>query len=333
MAYDDLADDVTNPFLGNVYHTLDHKVNVYPGATAHNYRQNTVTAESFYQVISEAPTTEEDYVYIYYDNHGGPGILGTPVGDYITTIPLDDALNALRCKNCLFGIEACYSGSLAQEFTATKVATITAANDQESSYAAVYDPTLGTYLSNEFTNYWIDFVAESPSQTVGQLFEDLKKNTEGSHVMYYGDESLKELTIDLFMGTPNKVQKRSAVKVASKDSQRVASEKTLSKLAAEHEKPTVRAKARLEILRRRAQTEKLDAVLDMLVKYLDPKNYEKIMSDKSAAYTPAYYEIVKIFSNRFGEINPDDFGRFFVLKALAASHPKNEIVKAIFAVL
>ena len=49
-----------------------------------------------------------------------------------------------------------------QEINVLNLATITASNNAESSYAAVYDSSLGTYLSNEFTNNFIDVIDESP---------------------------------------------------------------------------------------------------------------------------------------------------------------------------
>ncbi|KAK8838105.1 hypothetical protein M9Y10_036057 [Tritrichomonas musculus] len=101
----------------------------------------------------------------------------------------------------------------------------------------------------------------------------------------------------------------------------------------EHSKASIRARARLQLLRLKAQTEKLEAVLDLLVKYVDPKNYEKIMKDTNSKITPEYYQVLSVFSKKFGDINPDDYGRFNVIKALCAMHSKAEIIQGIYAVL
>lgn len=338
FAYDDIASDPSNPFTGQVFHTLDHKTNVYPGSAKINMKGDQVTAHTFENGISTLPTTRNDYIFIYYDNHGGPGILGTPVGDSIYADDLAQAFTnsstKKHFKKCLFIVEACYSGSVAEVIKADNVAIITAANDQESSYAAVYDSTVGTYLSNEFTNYFISFIDEEPEMTVGELFTNLKESTQQSHVCYYGDESVQSLSLSLFIGTPStkkiskKVNKKSLQLLKPKD----ATEKTL-KFLSQHSKASIRARARMQMLRNKALSEKLEAVLDLLVKYVDPKNYDKIMNDTTSKITKNYFQVLKVFTQRFGEINPDDFGRLNVLKALAATHTKAEIVQGIFAVV
>ena len=57
------------------------------------------------------------------------------------------------------------------------------------------------------------------------------------------------------------------------------------------------------------------------------------MNDKESDATPTYYSILPVFVKQFGKINPDDYGRFNVLKALAARHTKAEIILGIFAVV
>lgn len=63
-AYDDIATDPSNPFQGQLFHTLDHKTNVYPGSDAINVKGDKVTAQAFTDAISNLPTTSEDYVFI-----------------------------------------------------------------------------------------------------------------------------------------------------------------------------------------------------------------------------------------------------------------------------
>lgn len=337
FAYDDIANDYQNPYKGQVFHATDHKVNVYPGSSAITVRGKKVTDEAFYNAISKLPTTSDDYVFIYYDNHGGPGILGTPTDKEITAEKLSESLNTAASSNlykqCLFIIEACYSGSIAEVFTAPRLFTITAANNKESSYVAVYDEELGTYLSDEFTNYFIALIDEQPDILVGDLYMTLKQKTALSHVCSYGDESMKSVPLSTFIGKPSKIIHHN---INSANLQlvtpREATEKTLTFLS-QHEKAFIRSRARLQLLQNKAQTEKLNAVLEMLVQYVDPKNYDTIMNDTDSKITPTYFQILRIFIQKFGKVNPDDYGRFNVLKALAASHTKAEIVQGIFAVL
>ena len=72
----------------------------------------------------------------------------------------------------------------------------------------------------------------------------------------------------------------------------------------------------------------------MLVKYADEKNYEKIMNDViESEITSTYFDVIRIFTNRFGFINPDDYGQLNVLNTLSTLHSKAEIVQGIFAVI
>lgn len=336
-AYDDIATLSENPFQGQIFHSIDHKTNVYPGSAAINVKGNYVTADAFNNAIKYLPTTSEDYVFIYYDNHGGSGFLGTPYGNQIywddIVRDFNKAESSKLYKKCLFLIEACYSGSVAKHFTAENLATITAASDKQESYATVYDTQIGTYLSNEFSNNFIAVIDQNPEMTVGELFEYLTKTTEMSSACFFGDESVKQLKLSDFIGTPNRVlQNKNDQKSLKKVLQREASEKTLSVLS-QHQKASIRARSRLQMLKRKAQTEKLDAILDLLVQYVDPKNYNKIMNDTDSDESIVYLDVLRVFMEKFGEVNPDDYGRFKVLKALAATHSKAEIIQGIFAVI
>lgn len=337
-AYDDIATDPENPFQGQVFHSLDHKTNVYPGSSAINVKGNYVTADAFNNAIKYLPTTSEDYVFIYYDNHGGAGFLGTPYGNQIywddITRSFKKALSDNLYKKCLFIIEACYSGSIGKKVQVDNLAMITSANDQQSSYATVYDTSVGTYLTNEFTDYFIHIIDEKPSMTVGEFFNEIKSKMEMSSSCYYGDESIQEIQLEEFIGTPTKIftsNVRNNIK-SKPVTQREATETTLKQLAS-HPKASIRAKSRLQMLHRKAQTEKLDAVLEMIVEIVDPNNFDKIMNDTESDASLSYLEIVRVFMKRFGDVNPDDFSKFNVLKALAASHTKNEIIQAIFEVI
>ena len=340
-AYDDIATDQENPFSGQVFHTLDHKTNVYPGSSAINVKGDDVTAEAFCNAIKNLPTSSDDYVFIYYDNHGGPGLLGTPVGD---SIYCDDLTNAFTeastsklYKQLLFIIEACYSGSVADAIINSgkipNLAIITAANADESSYAAVYDEVIGTFLSNEFTNIFIDLIDENPTISVGELYTTLQKQTTQSHACFYGDESIQSVALSTFIGLPNRIiSHKSKVGNSLLAKPASATEKTL-KFLLQHSKASIRANARLQLLKNRAQTLKLETALDLLVKYVDPKNYEKVMNDTQAKITLEYLHVLRVFSNKIGQINPDDYGLLNVIKALAASYPKEKIIQGIFATL
>ena len=331
MCYDDLAKDPQNPFQGQIFHETSHTKNVYPGSEKIDVKGGDMTDQAFYDALTGVPTTSDDYVFIYYDNHGGPGILGTPAGNYITTEGLVDALNKMQSKykKCLFGIEACYSGSLAQEFTAKNLGTITAANDQESSYAAVYDSQIGTYLSNEFTNYWIDEMYNNPSETVGHLFDTLKRETTGSHVMWYGDDSVKDLSCELFWGKGNSNTKREAKKVDIVP-QRMATIQTLEHVKL-HGSSDERSQARVALLQMHTRSEKLEIILDALIAKLNAT--DDVRKPTSGKLPEGYFKVLRKFVKRFGTVNADDLGRFMILKNLCAKYSSEAVIAAIKKVI
>lgn len=219
--------------------------------------------------------------------------MGTP--DFFDIIEGNELSNSFNIaverrlyKQCLFIIEACYSGSVAELINASNLAIITAANAHESSYSAIYDEEIGTYLSNEFTNYFISIIDENPSITVGELFLYLQKNTEQSHVCFYGDESIQSISLSKFIGIPTKVLSLKVDKTNLKSVKpRVATEKSL-KFLSKHPKASIRSFARLEILRIKANTEKLETVLELIVNYVDKKNFDEIKKQRLQRITSMF---------------------------------------------
>lgn len=336
-AYDDIATDPENPYQGQIFHSLDHKTNVYPGSSAINVKGNYVTADAFNNAIKYLPTTSDDYVFIYYDDHGGPGILGTPYGNQIywddLTRDFNKAESSHLYKKCLFLIEACYSGSVAKHFTATNLATVTAASADQESYATVYDSTVGTYLTNEFTNNFIEIIQSQPTITVGELINGLQSSTTMSSVCFFGDESIKNIKLEEFIGTPQNTAlfiKKSDT--TDKVTQREAAARTLASLSI-HDKANIRAMARMHTLKRKIDSERLATVLEMIAQIVEPEKFNEVMIDTKSEATTVYLDVLRVFVKRFGEVNPDDFHQFNVLKALASLHTKTEIVQAIYTII
>ena len=339
IAYDDIATLPENPLPNQIFHTIDHKENVYPGASKISYRKLDCNAQTLYNVLKSLPTTKEDNVFIFYDNHGSYGTLGLPeeVGGSISAYDLNDAMNEMYklglYRYMLFGIEACFSGSVGMLLDAPNLAVITASLPNESSWSNGYDESLGTYLTNVFADSWLSNVDNNPQQTLYELFQDITEDLlTWSTPCWFGDESMKSLKITEFITSKNSVPISNKRKVFSKDdvvSQREASERTLRYLSTHHKKPSVRAKARLTMLARQIKTAKLEEALDKLVRMIDESNYDNMMNDKDAIVTREYLEILDAFFKQLPRIDPDDYSRFSVLKALAASYPKTTILKAI----
>ena len=209
--YNDIPNAASNPFKGQIFHSIEHK-NVYPGASYITYSGAQVTAQKFYDILSgndALKSTAEDDVYIYYDNHGGPGILGVPSGngDYIKEPELVEALAQLEAKNmyrkAFFMIGACYSQSMIKNIKNKNLAIITSANDHESAYACNYDSSVGAYLTNYFNLNFDKLARENPTITLGELFETLKKVITTSETCWGGDESMKSELLSTFIGEAN----------------------------------------------------------------------------------------------------------------------------------
>ena len=84
LAYNDIVNHKRNPYPGRVFATKDHH-NVYPGRENIDYTGKDATAENFLRVLSgdthngrALQSTEEDDVFVYYDDHGAPGLLCVP---------------------------------------------------------------------------------------------------------------------------------------------------------------------------------------------------------------------------------------------------------------
>jgi hypothetical protein len=314
-------------------------VNVYPGSDAINYRRATVTAQLLYDLASSLPTTPDDYVFVYYDDHGDDNILGVPDGngDYIYGDKLAAAFakSASRgvYKALLFGIEACYAGTTGEQLPTVDFATITASNTQESSYAADYDRKLGTYLTNEFTSYFIAELTNNPAETVGELFANVKQLTQESHATWYGDKALQALPISLFVGAPagNLVRFR-VPEGLRKVPPKIATRESLQAMGSAR-RPEVRARARIATLDAEYLTERLEIVLDELAKAVDIKNYRALQRPVAGPAPEGFYEVQRHFLGKFGRYNLDDAGRMVVLKNLCRTHTAAEIIAAIDAIL
>jgi len=336
-AYDDIAQSASNPFKGQIFHTLDH-VNIYPGSSAIDYAGKKVTAQQFYDVLTTLPSTSEDNVYVYYDNHGGPGILGVPdgvSGGYIKADALAAAFTQMATnknyKYIFFGIEACYAGSVAKLFTAPNMCTITAANDHESSYAAVMDSKVGTYLSNEFSNYWMAYLDEHADMTIGDIYTTVQSQTTGSHVMFYGDESMKSMKLSDFLGTPNKVVAHNAVKKADIVPTYLATKCTLKQFS-ESADAAVAAKAKIALHELIAAQDKIRMTMTEIARQLEPATAENALYQQCGEITKEYFEVLDYFTAKYGKVNGDDLPAFSVLVNLCNNHSVAAIKAAIDAI-
>ncbi|QQP52126.1 Uncharacterized protein FKW44_004157, partial [Caligus rogercresseyi] len=82
--YDDIAFNDANPTPGKIINKPKGR-NVYKGVPK-DYTGNEVRPSVF---LNESHnSTEEDNVFVYFSDHGGPGILGFP-SDYLDALDLN----------------------------------------------------------------------------------------------------------------------------------------------------------------------------------------------------------------------------------------------------
>jgi len=167
-------------------------------------------------------STAEDRVFVYYADHGGPGVLGVPsgAGSLIHAADVNEALEEMHqkgmYKELLFYLEACESGSIFKNMLkAPKVKAVTAANPTESSWGYYCAPkdivqgkVIGSCLGDEFSVHWMEDsdAAAFGSETVKKQVDKVTRETKKSHVQQYGDSSLDSEVIGMFEGSTGGVQ-------------------------------------------------------------------------------------------------------------------------------
>jgi legumain len=219
MAYDDIANDSENPFPGQVFNKpslLKKGKDVYAGVQI-DYKGADVNSTNFLAVLrgdsaavggkKVLKTTAEDNVFVYFADHGAPGLIAFPADDdYLYADDLLKALNYMHdhkmYKEMVLYIEACESGSMFENLLPTNISiyATTAANSEESSWGTycapndrIFGKSIGSCLGDLYSvNFLENLESVDPSkETLLDQFNIIKNLTTKSHVMQFGD-----LTID-----------------------------------------------------------------------------------------------------------------------------------------
>lgn len=158
-------------------------------------------------------STENDNVLVFWSGHGlygqlcwGDGYQGFDrnlAGDTFRRMSEEQ-----RFRKLLFLIETCYSGSVAEVGKDIPGALfITAANDEETSKADIFNEELGVWMTNRFTSTLLEQIAEDPGISFRDLYYKLFVNTVGSHVSVYNAEcygSIYHNSFGEYLGKQNK---------------------------------------------------------------------------------------------------------------------------------
>ncbi|EPS65165.1 vacuolar processing enzyme-1b, partial [Genlisea aurea] len=230
--YDDIAQNLENPRPGIVINN-PHGEDVYHGVPK-DYVGRQVTAHNFYSVLlgDKAGLTggsgkviesgPNDHIFIYYTDHGGPGVLGMPSGPYIYADDLNDVLKKKHAsgtyKSLVFYLEACESGSIFEGILPDNlnIYATTASNAEESSWGTycpgdIIAPPLeyDTCLGDLYSIAWMEDsdIHNLRTESLEQQYQVVKKRTAngdsyyGSHVMQYGELKLDLENLFLYLGT------------------------------------------------------------------------------------------------------------------------------------
>lgn len=127
----------------------------------------------------------------------------------LTTDALQDIVNRMgqesRFRKMLWMVEACHAGSVTAAVEDSQgVLAIAAATANETSKATNWDKSYAVYLSNSFTNNFRNILSADPQITFYELYRQLSKQTNVSHVQVSGASTFDNLylsSISEFFGS------------------------------------------------------------------------------------------------------------------------------------
>lgn len=222
FAKDDIASNSRNPFPGKIYNKPNGQ-DVYEGCQI-DYKGNDVTPEKFLSVLrgEEQPnggktlkSGKGDKIFINFSDHGSPGLIAFPSKPLYAT----DFIETLKFMHehemydeMVIYIEACESGSMFENLLPEdiNIYATTAANAIESSWGYYCYPDdvvngvhIGSCLGDLYSIIWMENSDESQvcTETISEQFDVVKTKTTKSHVMEYGDKSIKSEVVGNFEGS------------------------------------------------------------------------------------------------------------------------------------
>ncbi|KAJ1264391.1 hypothetical protein BS78_09G259700 [Paspalum vaginatum] len=238
--YDDIASSPDNPRPGVIinhpagadvyagvpkdYTGADVNVNNFLAVLLGN--RSALTGGGSGKVVASGPS---DHVFVYYSDHGGPGVLGMPSDEYLYAKDLVQALKTKHAaggyRSLAFYLEACESGSIFEGLLPDDIGVYatTAANAEESSWGTYCPgdadgqappPEFDTCLGDLYSVAWMedsDAPRDRRAESLEQQYEVVKDRTSAngtysagssSHAMQYGDLRLGAAeSLYQFMGT------------------------------------------------------------------------------------------------------------------------------------
>ena len=204
---DDIAFNPLNPEPG-VVKVSPSGVNLYGRDVEIDYRLSELEPDDFLSILNGDKTSglpavvessSNDNIFVFWSGHGVPGALSWGENDYgLTADMLRPALEEMHrdqtYRKLLMMVETCYSGSVFGRCDGIPgMLFITAANEEETSKADVFDGDMKVWMSNRFTSTFVQQIAENSAISMRDLYYRLFINTVGSHVMVYNAHNFGNL--------------------------------------------------------------------------------------------------------------------------------------------
>jgi glycosylphosphatidylinositol transamidase (GPIT) subunit GPI8 len=205
---DDLARNKRNKKPGTVINAVGGP-NLYHDVQA-DYSPTRITADNLLDILQGRSTPDTpkvlhsgptDDVYLYMAGHGNTNGLYLGLGEVVpnqsqhysvvTPAALHDAVGAMAAshqyRRLFVAVEACEGGVLGQNLDAPGALLLSAASPVEDSLSTNYDPSLDTWLADQFSyQYW---TASTPPPTpVANVYQRVYLNVDGSHPSAYGSQ-------------------------------------------------------------------------------------------------------------------------------------------------
>lgn len=231
--YDDIAYNEDNPKKGVIINSPNGE-NVYNGVPK-DYTGKNLNVRNLLGVIlgdkkaikggsgKVVDSGPNDHIFIYYADHGAPGVLTMPdfedlyADDFIKTLKKKHELGAY--KSMVIYVEACEAGSIFEGLLPKEwnIYATTASNSEESSWATYcpgFDvappPQYDTCLGDLYSVSWMEDseTHSSQAETLEQQYMVVKKRlteagSEGSHEMWFGNTQISKDLCSQYMGTTN----------------------------------------------------------------------------------------------------------------------------------
>jgi glycosylphosphatidylinositol transamidase (GPIT) subunit GPI8 len=227
MAYDDIANNPSNPFPGQLFNKPDPTgpgYDVYAGCNI-DYKGADVTPANFQAVLTgsasgkKLQSTAEDNVFIFFSDHGAPGLIAFPgSAGVLHKADLQSTLQTMSDQKMFskltFYLETCESGSMFQDMSIPGVYALSASNPTESSWgsycgteAQVNGKSIGSCLGDLFSVNWMEEAdaSDMTTETLDANFQLVKTKTTRSAVMQWGDTTFTDDEMSEFIGNLDKL--------------------------------------------------------------------------------------------------------------------------------